>query len=357
MKHRMLLALTLSIGLAGPAFALQPPVIPADPPPAKPADAKKKAATAKKPTAKPAAVKGSDEVIPLPAPEPAVVSQKAVVIRGQPKVTSEIIARLKKGDKVTVLEEIKTKKKQDEPDRWYKINIPTGSAAWVHSSFLDADKKVKPNKLNVRSGPSENHSVIARIDKGTEVGVIETKGEWSRVEPPASAYAYVAAHLVTREPAGAVIAQAAPPPPAPAPPPVVVVPQPPAVQPVAQPPVIVQAQPPVVTPAPPPSQPVVVPTVQPRPVIHPPPPEEPLVKRVVTREGIVKSSVSVQAPTYFVLRSLDNNKTVNYLFSPSTNIVVKDFKGLRVIVTGEEQLDERWPNTPVIEIETIKPVE
>ena len=53
---------------------------------------------------------------------------------------------------------------------------------------------------------------------------------------------------------------------------------------------------------------------------------------------------------------LDKNKTVNYLFSPSTNIMIKDFKGLRAIVTGEESLDERWPNTPVIEIVTITPV-
>jgi len=88
-----------------------------------------------------------------------------------------------------------------------------------------------------------------------------------------------------------------------------------------------------------------------------PPPEEILVPRVVTREGIVKGSVSIQAPSYFVLRSLDNNRTINYLVSPSTNIVVSGFRNQRVMITGEESLDERWPNTPVIEIETIQAVE
>ena len=79
----------------------------------------------------------------------------------------------------------------------------------------------------------------------------------------------------------------------------------------------------------------------------------PLAKRVVSREGLIKSSVSVQAPSHYVLRGLDNNKTINYLYSPSTNILVENYWGKKVFVTGEEVLDERWPNTPVIEIETI----
>src|SRR5262249_9011136 len=87
-----------------------------------------------------------------------------------------------------------------------------------------------------------------------------------------------------------------------------------------------------------------------------PPVEEPPAKRVVTREGIVKGSASIQAPTYFVLRSLDNNKTINYLYAPDTNVVMKSYQFQRVIVTGEEILDERWPNTPVITIDNIQTV-
>jgi SH3-like domain-containing protein len=282
----------------------------------------------------------------LPTPEPAVVSQKNVNVRGQALLNSEVVAHLKKGDKITVIEEITTKKKKDEPDKWYKISLPSSAPVWINSSFIDADKKVKPAKLNIRSGPGENFSVIGRLEKGAAVNVLETKGDWSKIEAPAGSFAFVASHLVTREPAGATVIASTPPPP---PPPVnttVVTPPPVIPPPVDQNPVVV-APPPTVNP------PVLVPVVTPKPVV---PVEEPLVKRVVTREGIVKSSVSVQAPTHFVLRGLDNNKTVNYLFSPSTNILIKDFKGQRVIVTGEESLDERWPNTPVIEIETIEAV-
>ena len=86
------------------------------------------------------------------------------------------------------------------------------------------------------------------------------------------------------------------------------------------------------------------------------PAEETLIKRIVTREGVVKRSVSIQAPTYFVLESVANGKTINYLFSPSTNVALKDFRGRRIMVTGEELLDERWPNTPVINIDSLQPV-
>jgi len=92
--------------------------------------------------------------------------------------------------------------------------------------------------------------------------------------------------------------------------------------------------------------------------VAPPPPaeDEPLPKRIVTREGIVKGSASIQAPTYFVLRNIDNNRTINYLFAPDTNVAMRGYHLQRVRVTGEEILDERWPNTPVIHIEAIEAV-
>ena len=80
-------------------------------------------------------------------------------------------------------------------------------------------------------------------------------------------------------------------------------------------------------------------------------------KKVVNREGILKGSVSIQAPTYFELRSLDTGRTINYVFSPSTNLVLKQYKGKRIVVTGEELLDERWQNTPVIIVDALQTVE
>jgi hypothetical protein len=76
----------------------------------------------------------------------------------------------------------------------------------------------------------------------------------------------------------------------------------------------------------------------------------------VQREGIVGGTVSIQAPTHYQLESLDNGKVIDYLYTTSTNVVLKRYAGLTVLVQGEEGLDERWPNTPVITIQKIQVV-
>lgn len=283
---------------------------------------------------------------PAAMPESGVSKQSHVNIRGQAKINSEVIGHLQKDDAVTILEEITLKKpKQDEPARWYRIALPTNVAAWVHNSFIDADNKVKPRRLNVRGGPGENYSILGRIERGTPLKTLETKGDWTKVEPPTNAVGFVAAHLIERAPAVAIVAapKVEPKVEAPAPPPVVteVPPAPPAVAPVeTTPPTVAPPPPPVVTPLP--AETVEAPIEK--------------VKKVVSREGILKGSVSIQSPTHFELRSLDTGKTINYVFSPSTNLMLKEYKGQRVIVTGEELLDERWQNTPVIIIDALQVV-
>ncbi len=316
---------------------------------------------------------------------PAVATEKNVNVRGQAAINSEIVTHLKRGDVVTVLEQTTLAKHgTDEPAKWAKISLPAGSFVWVHSGFTE-NGKVKVNRLNLRSGPGENFSILGRIDKGTEVREIEKKGEWIKIESPAAAYAYAAAHLLSQDAALLAAAQtkAAPvataattakpvvtdkpvetvavtpspavviAPPTVTPPPAESTPAPARPEPSPTTPLTAAATPPTPPPAapePPPSAPASEPVPIPAGNI------EPLVKRIVTREGIVRGSASIQAPTYFVLRGLDNNKTINYLHSVDTNLVIRSFQHQRVIVVGEEVLDERWPNTPVIDVESIQAV-
>jgi len=76
-------------------------------------------------------------------------------------------------------------------------------------------------------------------------------------------------------------------------------------------------------------------------------------KRIVRREGSVRSTkFNIQAPTYFELVG-ERGKILNYINGEKGGFKLKDYKGLRVIVTGEESLDPRYPERPVIELETI----
>ena len=86
-------------------------------------------------------------------------------------------------------------------------------------------------------------------------------------------------------------------------------------------------------------------------------PEEPLPPRVVMREGIVNNATSIQAPSVYGLSGMDTGRTINYLHTTSTNVNLFRYVGRHVIVTGEEALDERWPNTPVLTLRRIQVVD
>jgi len=92
----------------------------------------------------------------------------------------------------------------------------------------------------------------------------------------------------------------------------------------------------------------------PIPAATPPAAEEPPPKRIVAREGLVRGTFSIQAPTHFELISPENGKAIDYLHTTSPSLDLSRYKGLRIIVTGEESLEERWGNTPVITIQKFR---
>src|SRR4051812_40688552 len=112
-------------------------------------------------------------------PGPAVCEANNVNVRGQAKLKSEVVTKLTKGQQVTVLEEVQLKNSgPDEPSAWAKILLPTNATVWINTSFIDPSAKtVKPKKLNVRSGPGENFSVLGTLKQGDSVKDISTKGD------------------------------------------------------------------------------------------------------------------------------------------------------------------------------------
>jgi uncharacterized protein YgiM (DUF1202 family) len=257
------------------------------------------------------------------------------------------------------LEEIwLAKPKKDEPARWARIAFPTNAHAWVNASFIDpTNKTVLPKKLNMRAGPGENFSVVGALQRGDAVNEIVTKDGWMEITVATNAFAFIAAQYLRQEAvaiptepvlpvpattiAQAVPATPAPTEPAPAPAIETTAPEQPAAPAPAE-PAAAATEP----------APAVPETTAPAPVVEQPPP-----KRIVQREGVVRHTWSIQAPTPYALVSLDTGETINYLYTTSTNLNLKRYRGLRIIVTGEEGLDARWKNTPVITIQKIHVVE
>src|ERR1035441_8483222 len=235
-NYWLILGAMLSTSLLAQQATNPPPAAPIATPAAAPA-AKVAPATAKtnapsakavkKKSAKKKAEKAPEkkavEKKKAPAPElktvplvagPAVVVASNVNVRGQAKLKSEVVTRITKGQSVTVLEEIvRNNSGPDEPSAWAKIVLPPGAHVWVNTMFIDtANQTVKAKKLNLRSGAGENYSVIGRLQHGDAVKPITTKGDWTEIEAPTSAYAFVAAQYLKQ---GLPEAPAPTPPPAP----------------------------------------------------------------------------------------------------------------------------------------------
>jgi uncharacterized protein YgiM (DUF1202 family) len=347
----------------------------------------KKAVKVHKKARKKAAVKVAEKKTPaapvVPAgpvtlvPGPATVAADHLNLRGQAGLQGEVVGHVQKGDTVTVLAEINLDKpKAGEPAQWAKIALPSDTKVWLNSKYI-TNNEVSVAKLNLRGGPGENFSVLGVIEKGASVTPVTTKGDWTQIQTPASAFAFVAASYLKQEggepnaPVQPVVAAAETVPPTPpvvTPPPAV--PVTPTTVPEAQP-----IAPPAATPppapesaaptTPPPAAPEAVPAPVPEPVTpamtmptptlapeeedtnNPPPP------RIVTHEGSVRHSVSLVAPTYFELFDPSNDKAIDYLYTTSTNLNLARYDGLHIAVTGREGLDPRWKDTPVLTIEKI----
>jgi uncharacterized protein YgiM (DUF1202 family) len=317
--------------------------------PAKKAAKKKAVAKKKAPAPRPV-------TIPL-NPGPAVCEANNVNVRGQAKLNSEVVGKLMKGQPVTVLEEVQLKNSgPDEPSAWAKILLPTNTLVWINTTFVNsANKTVRAKKLNVRSGPGENYSVLGSLKEGDTIKELSMQNDWVQIEAPTDAYAFVAAQFLKQGEPPTIAANTATTTPEATPtatpttvtePPIATTPTEPTTTATTPP----TTPPPATEPAPVTTEPSTT-TTNTTPVVED---NEPPPKRIVQREGIVRSTFSIQAPTKFELISPDNHKTINYLSSDSPDLDLSRYKGLRIIITGEEGLDERWRNTPVITIQKIQ---
>lgn len=371
-------AIPAPVAAPAPSPVILPPVIePAVAATNEPVKLKKKKTAAKHKKAEPKRVAINEPTVTL-APGAAEVAADNVNVRGQAGLKGEFITHLNKGDAVTVISQINLDKHQiDEPSQWAKIAFPTNAHVWVNSAFLDAtNKTVLAKKLNLRAGPGENYSVLGVVERGTSVNIITVRGDWTQIDPPATAYAFIAAMYLKQEATGNLAAN--PPPstetqPAPVTPPVEAQPAPapspepaPAPVPAPTPTPVTESQPIVTTPAPAPAPtpaPVETPansasaaTPAPAAASNDNSAATNAAPRIVTHEGIVRRVSSIIEPTAYELYDPTTGADINYLYTTTANLDFGIYKGLRIIVTGEETLSERWPKTPVLTVERIQVV-
>lgn len=270
-------------------------------------------------------------------PGPAEVAAGNINVRGQAGLKGEVIAHLSKGDMVNVLEQINlARHTPDEPAQWVKISYPTNASVWVSDKYIDANDTVTIAKLNLRAGPGENYSVVGDLQRGDTVSQIETRGHWMKIEPPTNSYAFVAAMYLAPVAPAVETAETAP------------TPTPTEVQPT---PTTTPETTPMVT-EPTNQVATTTPEAAPAPETMPEPTFNPNVPRVVSHEGVVRHVGSIIAPTTYELYSTATDENIDFLYSTTTNLDLGRYVGMRIIVSGEEDLAQRWA-TPVLTVQQI----
>jgi uncharacterized protein YgiM (DUF1202 family) len=266
-------------------------------------------------------------------------------VRGRAGLWGEVIGHLNKGDVVTVLSQTSLKKHAvGEPEQWVKIALPASTKIWLNANFINVTSKtVLPKKLNLRSGPGENYSVLGTIEHGTVVTETDRKGSWIQIEPLTNACAYVAAMYLKQEAAGSLAEPAPSTETEPTPTPVAET-QPILTEATNTMPASTETNATDLATAGITAAPSAIDT-------NPPPP------RVVSHEGVVGSSGSLISPTAYVLYDPSTSKEINFLYTTSTNLDIGRYYGMRIVVTGEEAMAERWPDTPLLTIQRIEVLE
>ena len=119
-------------------------------------------------------------------------------IRQTPSSESAIISRAAVGETLEIL--------SDEQDGWSKVKSRFGVEGYVASRLLaqNLDSQngepyiVVANTLNVRLKADSQGAVIGRLSHNMRVYVLETQGEWAKIQLPNKQYGYISLHHISK---------------------------------------------------------------------------------------------------------------------------------------------------------------
>jgi len=326
-------------------------------------------------------------------------------------MSAEILVSLKKGQELLQVGTAEDPKAPaDEPKEWVEVAAPAGTKVWIFAALVDSNSKtVRAKKANLRAGPGRNYAEVGYLVEGAVVQELRAADGWLQISAPEGAVVgYIAKSLIRSSPEGLASKSDAKPI---APPPVTSRTAPPARRPVPlpesvnreptlaarsvpadptvesrplnsvpatriQPPPtrVSQAIPEIVTPEPVAQTPPATPepsagivTAPPTEVAPPPAPaavsipSQPSIVHVdrprqVIREGVVAVALTPQAPGNYQLDNFRKREgMIAFLYTDDPEIKLASWRWRRVLITGEEYVDARWPKSAVIKVTGIQP--
>lgn len=78
---------------------------------------------------------------------------------------------------------------------WLHIALPWSGKCYVSTKFIKEGASTA-DAVNVRCGPNANHDVVGKLAKGEKVEVVKAEGSWTQIKPTAHCTGWIAAEFV-----------------------------------------------------------------------------------------------------------------------------------------------------------------
>ncbi|MGE3310198.1 MAG: SH3 domain-containing protein [Limisphaerales bacterium] len=126
-----------------------------------------------------------------------------VNVRSRPGFVGEIVTQLTRGQAVNVLDTVTLKQPgAGEPPVWTRIELPAEAPVWASADYVDrATGLVRADLLNIRSGPTFDHAIVARAKNGATLKVLSPPADgWIQVAAPPGSVGFVPASWLADSP-------------------------------------------------------------------------------------------------------------------------------------------------------------
>lgn len=114
------------------------------------------------------------------------VTGDRVSLRSKPDLNSELLDHAMRGEELEYFE---------KTNGWVAVQAPDSLNFWVSGEFVQ-NGVVQPDKLNIRSGPSQNYSVVCVVKKGDSLALRGEFNEWLKIAPPAGSQVWISEKYV-----------------------------------------------------------------------------------------------------------------------------------------------------------------
>ncbi|MEN7972769.1 MAG: SH3 domain-containing protein [Verrucomicrobiota bacterium] len=114
------------------------------------------------------------------------VTGDRVSLRANPDINSELLERAMQGEELVFL---------GQTNGWVAVQAPESLDFWVSGQYV-VNGVVQPTKLNIRSGPSQNYSVVCVVNKGDSISLRGEFNDWLKIAPPAGSLVWISEDYV-----------------------------------------------------------------------------------------------------------------------------------------------------------------